>query len=128
MNQKTSEYQGLVLKTLHQDEFTHLPDRLYTGGTHKVGQLTETTYCDIIQAFGSPTYYGSGDDKTQMTWVIEIESEEGREIMEIYDWKTYDMHYTINTLDKWSIGGTNRSNPYILKAFVESSKRKLTLI
>tara|TARA_R110002012_G_scaffold233815_2_gene407170 strand:+ start:1896 stop:2264 length:369 start_codon:yes stop_codon:yes gene_type:complete len=122
MKQKTSKYQGLVLKTLHEEEY------IFKGGTHKVGQLLDTSYYDIIQAFGSPTYYGSGDNKVQMTWVIEVQSDNGVETMEIYDWKTYDMKYTINSLDSWSIGGTSRSNPYILNAFVESTKRKECLI
>jgi hypothetical protein len=44
--------------------------------------------------------------------------------MEIYDWKTYDLDYTINSLTRWSIGGRNNNNPFILHAFIESIKAK----
>ncbi|MHA1288771.1 MAG: hypothetical protein ACTSPB_15360 [Candidatus Thorarchaeota archaeon] len=118
MANKVSEYQGLRLKTLADHEVS------FVGGTHKIGELFNTTYADLVDAFGQPSLYGSGDNKVQVTWVIEVQSEDGVETMEIYDWKTYDLDYTINSLSRWSIGGTSKNNPYILNAFVSNSQRK----
>jgi len=120
MANKVSKYQGLRLKTLTEDEYTWA----MMGGTHKISEIVNTTYSDLVDAFGLPTMHGSGDNKVQMTWVIEVESEDGVETMEIYDWKTYDLNYTINSLTRWSIGGTNKNNPFILHAFIESTKAK----
>ena len=82
MANKVSEYQGLRLKTLTKDEYT------WMGGTHKISEIVNTTYSDLVDAFGFPTMHGSGDNKVQMTWVIEVESEDGIETIEIYPFET----------------------------------------
>ena len=75
--------------------------------TYKVGMLRGVTYRNLVELLGEPTFdEPSGDDKVQKEWVIEY----GNEIFTVYDWKTYDVDYTVNELDSWSIGGKG-SNP-----------------
>ena len=72
-----------------------------TTGTSLSGYLDNVTYQDLINALGEPTFdEPSGDDKTQMTWVIEFKYN----LYTLYDWKTYDREYTETGLTRWNIG------------------------
>lgn len=74
----------------------------YSTGTSLKGYLHNTTYAQLIEAFGQPTYsQESGDGKVQFEWIFEFNGE----IFTLYDWKTYNVQYTINELTTWNIGG-----------------------
>ena len=83
---------------LHKNDIKNLTD-----GTHKVATLHNTTYRELLDIFGSSTYYpeDSGDGKVKFEWVLF----NGKEVFTVYDWKTYDEDYTRNELTTWSIGG-----------------------
>lgn len=72
-----------------------------TGASFK-GYLHNTKYSDLIKTFGPPTFnQESGDGKIQFEWVFEYNGD----TFTLYDWKTYDVEYTINELTTWNIGG-----------------------
>jgi len=72
-------------------------------GTSLKGYLHNTTYAQLVEAFGQPTFNpeDSGDGKVNFKWVFEFNGE----VFTLYDWKTYDVQYTINELTTWNIGG-----------------------
>jgi len=73
-----------------------------TFGTSLKGYLNNTKYSDLIEVFGQPTFnQESGDGKVQFEWVFKFNGE----IFTLYDWKTWDVKYTINELTTWNIGG-----------------------
>lgn len=87
------------------------PENLYnyTTGTHKIADLTNITYDDLVRNFGPPSInVPSGDDKIQVEWVFDYDGEP----YTIYDWKTFDRDYTLQTLNRWSIGGLHRSDSF----------------
>jgi hypothetical protein len=115
---KITEWEGNTIKVLTEDE----ANASFQGG-HKIDALTNIYYSDLKFIFGSPSEIQTGDDKVQMTWVIEITDTEGNKgRFEIYDWKTYDLQYTKHKLDTWSIGGTGKHNPYILLEFINHAR------
>jgi len=70
-------------------------------GTSKSGNLFNTKYVDLIEAFGQPTFdQESGDGKVNFEWVFDFNGD----TFTIYDWKTWDAEYTKNELTSWSIG------------------------
>jgi hypothetical protein len=80
------------------------------GGSHLIGTIS-TTYRDLVEVFGLPTFEEpSGDDKVQKEWVFEFEGK----YFTIYDWKTYDEEFTINELDRWNVGGKEYDLDFIL--------------
>jgi len=91
--------------------------------THKVGDLYDITYYDLVAILGEPTYNtASADDKVQKEWVIDFEGYR----FTIYDWKTYDQDYTINSLTTWSVGGTGHGTPWMeLCELIHSQKDDL---
>lgn len=80
-----------------------------TQGTYLVGRLN-LKYSELVNLLGYPTYQNpSGDNKVQKEWVVEFDDQ----IFTIYDWKTYDVNYTVNQLDTFNIGGTSDSTELI---------------
>jgi len=93
-----------------------------TGGTFKVGSINNVSYDQLWNYLGEPTFdEPSGDGKTQVEWVVEFNDD----IFTIYDWKTYDRHYTKNSLTTWSIGG--KSSGLDLADYIESQIKELEL-
>jgi len=83
-----------------------------TGGTYKVGTLLGWTYSDLVNLMGEPTLpEPSGDEKVQKEWVIV----DGDNVFTIYDWKTYDVEYTITENTQWSVGGKTSAYEFIDK-------------
>lgn len=83
----------------------------------KVGSLEGVKYSDLVRIFGEPTYnQESGDGKSQVEWWILLDGE----YFTVYDWKTYDRKFTLNGLEKWSIGGSK--NPDKLIEYVNKHK------
>ena len=77
-------------------------------GTSLAGYLKDTTYDQLVNALGEPTYPdASGDDKTQKEWIIEFKGT----VFTIYDWKTYSEEDTIMFYRNWHIG-SKESNPF----------------
>ena len=74
-----------------------------TGGTSLKGYLYGVTYAQLVKTFGQPAFNpeDSGDGKVNFEWVFKF----NYEIFTLYDWKTYDVEYTINELTTWNIGG-----------------------
>lgn len=72
-------------------------------GTSLKGYLLDTTYIDLCDAFGEPTYMpeDSGDGKIHFEWVFDFNGE----TFTLYDWKTYDEEYSLTELTKWNVGG-----------------------
>lgn len=80
-----------------------------THGSSLKGYIN-ATYSQLIEAIGEPTYdEPSGDEKTQMEWVVEFNDE----IFTIYDWKTYSRNYTENELTQFNVGGTTYAGDFI---------------
>lgn len=70
----------------------------------------DATYSQLLEVLGEPTYdEPSGDEKTQMEWVVEFEGD----IFTIYDWKTYSRNYTENELTRFNVGGKNSAIDFI---------------
>ena len=40
---------------------------------------------------------------------------DGDNVFTIYDWKTYDEHYTMNELTMWNVGGKGYAGEFIDK-------------
>lgn len=74
-----------------------------TSGTSLKGHLYGVTYAQLVKTFGQPAFNpeDSGDGKVNFEWVFKFNDE----IFTLYDWKTYDVEYTINELTTWNIGG-----------------------
>lgn len=80
-----------------------------TVGSSLKGYIN-ATYDELVDVLGEPTRNEpSGDEKTQVEWVVEFEGN----IFTIYDWKTYSKDYTLNELDVFNVGGKVRAEDFI---------------
>jgi hypothetical protein len=85
------------MRTLRNQDFAS--DK--TCGTSLKG-YTHATYKRLVEVLGPPTFSeASLDDKTQVEWVVKFKND----YFTIYDWKTYDREYTMNTLEIFHVGG-----------------------
>ena len=83
-----------------------------------------TTYKQLIETLGEPTWdEASGDDKVQKEWVIEYKGN----IFTIYDWKTYDVDYTMNKLDRFNVSSKADATEFItvIETLLLESKKQL---
>lgn len=70
------------------------------NGTSLAGYVS-ATYDKLVGVLGKPTFdEPSGDGKVQVEWVVEFKGD----VFTIYDWKTYDRDYTLNSLDRFNVG------------------------
>ena len=85
-----------------------------TQGTSLKGYVN-LTYNQLVEVLGEPTFKEeSGDGKTQKEWVVEFEDEFGdTNVFTIYDWKTYNVEYTMNELDRFNVGGKAYAGHFI---------------
>lgn len=91
-----------------------------TCGTHLQGYLQDMTYNQLVEIFGEPTFdEPSGDEKIQREWVIQHDGV----YFTIYDWKTYDLEYTMNSLTCFNVGG--KTSAYNFIDAVEKAKASL---
>jgi hypothetical protein len=82
-----------------------------TNGTSFYDVTIKASVNQLINAFGEPDYDGNtGEDKVNFEW--EMETEDG-EVFTIYDWKTYDVDYTMNELNQFNIGGVESAEEFI---------------
>ena len=74
-------------------------------------RINGVTYYDLVEALGKPLYNpeDSGDGKVNFEWVILFEGN----VFTIYDWKTYDVEYTMNELDRFNVGGKTSAYDFI---------------
>jgi hypothetical protein len=80
-----------------------------TQGTSLKGYVN-LTYNQLVEVLGEPTFKEeSGDNKTQKEWVVEF----GGEVFTIYDWKTYDVEYTMNELNRFNVGSKTSAYDFI---------------
>lgn len=80
-----------------------------TNGTSYSGCIT-ATYNQLIKTLGEPTFdTPSGDNKVQKEWVVEFEEN----IYTVYDWKTYDVDYTMNLLNEFNVGSKVNAEKFI---------------
>jgi hypothetical protein len=92
------------MKVLNQDEVGSK-----TNGSSLKGYIY-ITYPRLISILGEPTYSTeSGDGKVQKEWVVEYKGN----IFTIYDWKTFDVEYTMNELDEFHVGGITQAYDFI---------------
>jgi hypothetical protein len=92
------------MKTLKQEEVGNKTSMSSLKGHVKI------TYHELIKLLGEPTYSTeSGDSKVQKEWVVEYEGE----VFTIYDWKTFDLEYTMNELDEFHVGGKTYAGHFI---------------
>ena len=72
------------------------------NGTYKIGEINGMRYYELVEILGEPTFNEeSFDGKIQVEWVVDYQGS----IFTIYDWKTFDREYTLESLRSWSIGG-----------------------
>jgi hypothetical protein len=74
------------------------------SGTSHIGYI-KTTYANLVDKLGEPTYTGYEEDKVQAEWVLSFTSKDGREIIAtIYDWKQYEQGIPTDEY-AWHVGG-----------------------
>ena len=88
-------------------------DAVNVNGTSFKGYV-KTTYADLVEKFGEPTYtYG---DKTTAEWKLEFEVDEDGDTeyvtATIYDWKTC---YTPMGEYEWHVGGHSTDALYMVE-------------
>ena len=89
--------------------------------TYKVGSLNGVSYSDILRVLGEPTFNEpSSDGKTQIEWVVAHKAD----VFTVYDWKTFDLDYTLNQLNNWSVGGKSDPTDFI-REFRKQLEEKL---
>jgi hypothetical protein len=83
----------------------------YSFGTSLSGYLYDVTYDELVKAFGEPTYpEPSGDNKVQKEWIF---IDRNRNKFTIYDWKTYDLQFTLTEYSRWHVGSKVPANKFI---------------
>lgn len=86
------------MKVLRDIDYDIINGTSYSG-------VINATYRQLVDALGMPTFNEpSGDSKTQVEWVVEYKGD----IFTIYDWKTYDLLYTLEELDVFHIGSKRK--------------------
>jgi len=119
-----SEIDKWVPEEDYKDKLTvfHDTDAPSTAGTYKVDTLMGPNYSQLVNFLGDPTFSSpSGDNKVQKEWVVEFNDE----LFTIYDWKTYSVYETMNTLDTWSIGGKSSASDLIEYLKIQIDKMEL---
>ena len=119
-----SEIDKWVPEEDYKDKLTvfHDTDAPSTAGTYKVDTLMGPNYSQLVNFLGDPTYSSpSGDNKVQKEWVVEFNDE----LFTIYDWKTYSVYETMNTLDTWSIGGKSSASGLVEYLKIQIDKMEL---
>lgn len=104
MNPQLNDVNGLIynIQKVSTDD-AYLYD---TNGFSKVDTLRGVTYFELVRALGNPTEsFLEEGDKSTCNWIITF----GDRVYTIYDWKTYDIEYTISELNTWMIGGAASS-------------------
>jgi len=99
------------MKTLRSDEVNSKAD-----GTYYV-DWTTTSYFNLIDLFGLPTFGKSSDNKVLSEWVIEGDN---GEIATIYDYKSGE--WDVEFVTRWHLGGNDKS--YSLVHQIKEKVRK----
>ena len=75
-------------------------------GFGQVDTLRGFLYDELFRALGHPTHlFCEQGHKATCEWIVKF----GDKVFTIYDWKTYDSHFTKNYLSTWNIGGASLS-------------------
>jgi|ETNmetMinimDraft_11_1059920.scaffolds.fasta_scaffold14142_4 hypothetical protein len=90
-------------------------DAVNVNGTSLKGCVI-TTYDDLVEKFGEPTYTWATGDKTTAEWNLEFEVDENGDTeyvtATIYDWKTCS---TPMGEYEWHVGGYNMDALYVIE-------------
>ena len=85
-------------------KLNNVSNTLDWSGTSLIGYI-KTTYANLVDKLGEPTYTGYEEDKIQAEWVLSFTSEDGREIIAtIYDWKQHEQGVPTGEY-AWHVGG-----------------------
>ena len=99
----------------------------FINGTHKIASLERVTYDDLVRLYGEPSilHYRDPDTdgKIQVEWVFEFLGNP----YTIYDWKTFDRDYTLQELNRWSIGGRGKDIHFFETLRSEFSPKRITI-
>lgn len=79
-----------------------------TQGTSLKGYIN-CKYADLISLLGQPVLGPSGDEKVNFDWVVEFRGN----YYTIYDWKTYNVRFSIESLDQWNVGSKVYAGDFI---------------
>ena len=94
----------------------------FIRNTYKIDELSKVTYDDIVSVYGEPSILhcdnDESDGKIQVEWVFEV----NQKPFTIYDWKTFDVDFTMRKLKIWSIGGLSEDEE-VVKQLKKSLKR-----
>ncbi len=86
------------MKVLRNINYDKVVGTSYSG-------VINATYRQLVDALGMPTFNEpSGDNKVQVEWVVDYKGD----IFTIYDWKTYDLLYTLEELSVFHIGSKQK--------------------
>jgi hypothetical protein len=94
----------------------HLPTTT-ANETSFHGTTFKATPSQLIESLGEMDYEGSGDDKTSMEWIRELDNSD---VFTIYDWKYY-RKIGMDEEITWNIGGHN-------KTVTDSAKKELLIL
>ena len=93
------------MRTISADDF----EFKMVIGTSLSGYI-KATYNQLLSVLGEPTCAKpSGDDKVQKEWVVKYKGN----YYTVYDWKTYDVNYTVNELDRFHVGSKCNASEFI---------------
>ena len=105
MNPQLNNINSLI----YNIETVDCEDREVVKSTYGFGQvdtLRGFLYDELFRALGHPTHlFCEQGHKATCEWIVKF----GDKFFTIYDWKTYDRHFTKNYLSTWSIGGASLS-------------------
>jgi hypothetical protein len=91
------------MKVFNQDTS---PNMMGSSGSGNI----KATYQQLVAILGEPTFdTPSGDNKVQKEWRVDFKGD----TFAIYDWKTYDVEYTMNELDIFNIGSKASATRFI---------------
>ena len=92
------------------------------SGTSLKERLVGFNYKQLIAAFGEPTFDSPSDDgKVNKEWVFKRKSDGA--VFTLYDWKTYDVDYTMTLLQNWNIGSKVYAGEFVNDLIVQLKKK-----
>ena len=95
------------MKKLHNIDY----DYSYSTGTSGHKLLIIASFRDLCDMLGNPSFVGSGDEKTQVTWVLYDEDNPNVAIT-IYDYKKRTSMYNIY---EWNVGSKGLEEEEVLR-------------
>ena len=82
-----------------------------TNGTSHHSLIVQSSLENLLDEFGQPSYVGSGDNKTQLTWVY---YNSPKQVITIYDSKE---SLPITQIKEWHVGSKGLNENEIIEFF-----------